>query len=1001
MLSLTVLMALPGTYTSVRAVNQSGPTRYSPFGPFTQQLILHYYSDFDVMFSNFASGQIDVSDWPLQSSTDISNFCGNANFFCLGAQPELGYFGQEINSHPPFMGKALTTPRTVSPASFTVTSTGTACGVGSGSLAVTLRNQETGSTVLDSLNTLTVRNQPSGSPSATVSDSGGSSPNGVYNVPCILAGSYSITTTVYGGTTTLTIGSNTATTGTFNVNYNSQSNVNSATKNRALLGAAVAHLLDDPEFVSSTMTDVAQAPGGYMVTAQGVTAPTGTQCYTVLPASIQSYQGCTPPPAPGGPATQTDSAECQWNNHPWLNIVGCKTGATGHDLGPYNIGDDKVAVNTAFWNPGTTLLVGGYSGVSDLRAACDDFVSMGFSVVGGSNSTDCGHVALASQLTTDPGAYAHLDAAGQHIIYYVRINFGRQQFGQVIADSLNFLFGTPQNRGGQIGFVGTVCYGPCPQYTPKYYTFTQVTAPVFEDTSASGGSPDAWQLYTAGQGFDPTSDQYFLNRNSIQTGQVCAGVPAIKPNNYDFWCDPKTDTDGAAGEFAPTLVSSGQFFQRALLDELNNAVSIPGFAFVDTFVENNGWNFQQCTTTCVNTQSSLVNTVGFGTLAGAPYYTLLNARQVPGYSAPGGSTFAPGGGNPNLIRRGFSQDTTNLSPFTFNSVWEGDVLADIFDTMLGGDPNTGGGSLQFLDWGTTSHSSSFNPNEVGCNSINGCATGVTTQVWHIRNDWKFSDGNSVTANDVAYSIIAYRDVPSSLLQGYVVNVVSAVGLDCGSGQPCKTLQVKLQGQSALFDFNIGATQFVLEKSLWAPYCGDPPVAGGTCASPTFDPMYPSANSPGIEVGSGPWSCIAPISGTGVTAGHIGGPCAETSTGALTGGAITHDGRILLSENTFMARCCPTGTSATSSSLYKISYSDHNNDGVVNILDLADVASNYGTNNAYWCNANIACTGGLVGAVNLATVAIYFGHGITTPFTPSTLVQVDPRIDPFFCPAAGC
>jgi len=215
------------------------------------------------------------------------------------------------------------------------------------------------------------------------------------------------------------------------------------------------------------------------------------------------------------------------------------------------------------------------------------------------------------------------------------------------------------------------------------------------------------------------------------------------------------------------------------------------------------------------------------------------------------------------------------------------------------------------------------------------------------------------------------------------------------------LQVKLQGQSALFDFNVGATQYVLEKSLWAPYCGDPPVAGGTCASPTFDPMYPSANSPGIEVGSGPWSCIAPISGTGVTQGHIGGPCAETASGALTGGAITHDGKILFSENTFMARCCPTGSSATSSSLYKLSYSDHNNDGAVNILDLADVASNYGTNNAYWCNTNIACTNGVVGAVNLATVAIYFGHGLTTPFTPSTLVLTDPQVDPFFCPAAGC
>src|SRR5436853_1872813 len=141
MLSLTMLMALPGTYTAVRAVNQNGPLRSSPFGPFTQQLIVHYYSDFDVMFSNFAAGQIDISDWPLQSSTDITNFCSNPNFFCFSAQPELGYFGLEINSHPVFMGKALVAPRTISAASFTTTATGTACGTGSGSLSVTLRNQ--------------------------------------------------------------------------------------------------------------------------------------------------------------------------------------------------------------------------------------------------------------------------------------------------------------------------------------------------------------------------------------------------------------------------------------------------------------------------------------------------------------------------------------------------------------------------------------------------------------------------------------------------------------------------------------------------------------------------------------------------------------------------------------------------------------------------------------------------------------------------------------------
>ena len=984
-----MLMVLPGTYSPVRGAPQSGPTKFAPFGPFTQQMIIHYYSDFNIMFQHFQNGEIDISDWPLQSSSDIGTFCNNTDLYCTTAQAELGIFQQEINSHTPFMGIPLFQARTVSPATFVTTSTAVACSIGFGSLSISLFNLENNTLVKDSLNTLTASNQPSGTPSATVSDSGGSTPNGVYIVPCILAGTYRLSSSVYGGTVTVSIASNTLTTGTFNVNWNSPSSFK-PTQARTLLGAAIGHLFDDPEFVSSYFGSVAQAPCGYAVLSQGVTCPT---------------------------QAQTDFAECQFGNHPWLNIVGCSAGATGHDISPYNIADDAISASSEWWNTGGAAVgvVKGYSGHDDLRAACDDFVSMGLTLT--PSGTDCNAVANAAAGTADPGSYPHLVTAGTgHILDYIRTAPGRQQFGQIVADTLDFLFGTPMDRSGNVGFVGTVCYGACPQYTPRWYTFTQVNPCVFEDTPASGGSPDCWQLYTAGQSLDPTPDQFFLNRNTINTGQTCAGVPAIKPNNYDFWCNPQSDTWSNAGEFATTLTLSGQFFQRELLNEITNAAQLPGFSFVDTFVENNGWNYQQCPGTgspCANTQASLVTTTGQGTLAGGAYWTLLNARQVPGYNpcaitgAPlNCNSYWPGctgtctSANPNLIRRGFSQDTTNLSPFTFNSAWEGDFLSSVFDTMLEANPNTGGGNVQFIDWGTTSHGSRFNPNEIGCNTINGCAIGVTTQTWHLRNDWKFADGNDVKATDVAYSLTAYRDVPSSLLQGYVINLVSATGLDCGPAQPCKTLQVKLQGQGALFEYNIGATQFVLEKSLWAPYCGDPPIPGGTCASATFDPMYPSKSSPGIEVGTGPWACISPISGPGVSGGHIGGPCAETAAGVLTGGAIVTDGRILLSENTNFVRCCPNGPSAISSSLYAISYADFNNDGVVNILDLAAVASAYNTGDLYWCNPNVACTGGLVGSVNLATVAIYFGHGITTPYTPQTLIGVDPQIDPFFCTSTG-
>src|SRR5713101_6507099 len=92
MLSLTMLMALPGTYTNVRAVDQSGPTPWSPFGPQTPQLIIHFYSDFGAMFSAFAGGQIDITDWPIETSSDFTAFCGNADMFCTSRAGGLSAF---------------------------------------------------------------------------------------------------------------------------------------------------------------------------------------------------------------------------------------------------------------------------------------------------------------------------------------------------------------------------------------------------------------------------------------------------------------------------------------------------------------------------------------------------------------------------------------------------------------------------------------------------------------------------------------------------------------------------------------------------------------------------------------------------------------------------------------------------------------------------------------------------------------------------------------------
>jgi ABC-type transport system substrate-binding protein len=852
-------------------------------------------------------------------------------------------------------------------------SLGVGCTTGFGQLTIHLQNQEQGNAIiLDPLNKITIANQPSGTPSVTVGDSGGSNPTGTYVFPCVIAGNYKITSSVYGTnspcsvaapTSCVTIGSSQSITATFQAGWNSLSNKQPSTAG-VYVGQALAHLLDKPSFVQGFFGNFATYDDEQVSPSQNV---------------LNLF---------------SKTAECV--DHPWFNPC--------NPVSAYNFVSDNIAGGSEWWTQagGANGVVAGYSGVADLRAACDDFVKAGFTVVNGVNATDCGDVALASQGSTPPAsaAYPHLSNNGQQIIFMLRSATGRAQFGITIADSINFLFGTPNN--------GATFPSQTPQCTVTYYlsgcllkfvSYFQSVC-VFRDTCN-------WNLYTGGWGLNIIGDQFYNFYLSSFASSFCGGSTGniyFIPN-YGSYCDPQLDTYAQAGETSASLAMSNQFFARAALEGALTGLTVPVWSYVSQSAALNGWNFQQCNgLACVPTESSIVNTLGEGLVAGGGYFSLLNMRQFPGYNpcaVPGApancASYAPGGGDPNLIRRGFSQDIFALSPFTASTSWELEIDGLIFESLLQANPMTGGVDGQVVDWQTTNHRSSFDPNEVGCNSINGCVTGVTTQLWQLRNDVYFQDGTPVTANDAAYTIIAYRDVPASQLQSSVLNVVSAMGLDCGPGQTCKILQVKLQGQGALFALNIGGLP-IIPKHVWAPVCGDPPVAGGTCASPTFDPM-----SQGIMIGSGPWQCVVPAGFP--NAGHVGGSCTIThpptcppgQLSCLSGQSISFGDQLLLTRYNNFVRCCPDDTS---SGLYKLSWADKYNIGVVNILDLASVASRYGQIDPYWVNSNIA-PGPTVNAVDLATVAIYFGHGITYPFLPSQLTDLDPQIDPFFCPATGC
>ena len=953
---------------TVNGLSQPLPPTWSPYGPREKILNITMYSDIQNEYTAFLSGKVDITDFPLLPSQQPPTFCAG-DIFCTPAQTALQLFDLEVNHHNSFLGVSLQAARTVAPPTLVLPASTAAgiCGTGLGQLTVNLQNQEQANApVLDSLNKLTITSQPSVTSSATATDSGGSQPTGTYVFPCVVAGTYKISSSVYDSTAPCSstqptscafIGSNQAVTVTLRVNWNSPSTVE-PTQAGVYIPRALAHLLDKPSFAANSP-----------LSGRGI------------------YDDEWTSPAQNLPNNFPVTAECV--DHPWFNPCS--------PVSAYNFVSDSLGGGSEWWTqPGTSAGVSlGYSGVADLRAACDDFVRAGFVVVGGANSTDCGSVALASQGSTAPSGYAHLSNNGHQIFVILRSDAVRKAYGQIIADSINFLFGTPNN--GQT-FPNqtpqcTVTYGG-PGCNTYYLGLSTILSCVFETPilSALDGCPAPWNLYTAGYGLDAFADQLFVYAYSSSASGVCGGSPEHYFANYFFYCDPQFDTDANAGEFSPTSAQAYQFFARAAVTGALNGLPLPVYTPIGVYSALAGWDTQTACG-CASSQSSLVPVLGNGFAAGSGYWSFLNMRQIPGF-VPSNPAYKPGGGNPDLIRRGFSQDIDSLSPFNAYSPQDLEVISLIYDSLLQPNPLTLGTDGQFMDWQTLAHTSVYSPSEVSCNSLNGCVTGTTTTIWHLRSDLMFQDGTRLTADDVVYTILAYRDVPSGYFQYNVLPVSSAVALNP------TTIQVKLQGNAFNAVTNLGSIP-IIPAHIWEPICG--PIVNGTipsgpssnCANPTFDPM-----SQGIMIGDGPWQCVVPSGFP--NAGHVGGSCnilggCQPPAQCLGGQTATFPGYIILNRYGGYLRCCPDDTS---SSLYKFSWADKFNEGRVTIRDIADVALHWQQTDPYWVNSNIA-PGNTVNIQDLSVVALYWQVGITGTIPWQQMKGIDPQIDPFFCPNTGC
>src|SRR6267143_3725124 len=453
---LAVMMIFPSTLPRVRGVPSNGNNYWSAFGPRVDNLQYKVYSDFAGMFTDLQNGQLDYTDWPAQPG-DLSSYINNPDFFVTLPQSPGGVFELDINHMDPLFHVASATDSwqenriAGTPALVSLgTSACVGCPPSSFHLTVQLQNlEESNAVIKDSGNRISVSISGTTSPIVVRADDGGTSPVGNYTIGFLSdasgVSSYVFTTNIYKGSATLF----TATSATPNclnqqsctyalrVNYNSGSKVKPSTSGSDM-ARAITHLLNKPQFLNGPyFTPLGSKP---LAVCDDALASPAENLFT------GSASNCDPSSsAPNAVLT----AECSD-----ANIATLLT-ASGLSCAPASLYDLKSnivngsascaigSVGISCFPSQSTSPPTGYASNVDLAAACIYFVEAGFTTTAtGTVVQQCQTVAAGTAHLVNPGGSCNPTTAVGCVVVYIRTHPPRRAFGTIIADEINYLFGT-------------------------------------------------------------------------------------------------------------------------------------------------------------------------------------------------------------------------------------------------------------------------------------------------------------------------------------------------------------------------------------------------------------------------------------------------------------------------------------------------------------------------------------------------------------------------------
>jgi hypothetical protein len=525
------------------------------------------------------------------------------------------------------------------------------------------------------------------------------------------------------------------------------------------------------------------------------------------------------------------------------------------------------------------------TGSPDFCAAADHMIAAGIAT--GKTAGSCVLTGVVA------GVFAH------PLRFMIRNNDPRRlAFGNGLMDAVNRLMG------------GTAV-------TPTYGNINQIGFPiVFSDPP--DGALDDWDGYTYGFSLgSPYPDHLYGTYNRIGASNLCGGPQSGSPNDAQFVCIPALDSATLAAAQSPDASTFKANTLNAYTVWGANAVDIPVFA-------------PAIRIPALRSAGGLVNAKGFG---------YNNAFSVDfghqGTYSPLNSLYQFGNGDPHTLRYGQASGTQELNIFKAQTVWEFQLLVQIYDTLLTASPVQPGNILCEM-------CVTYGPKPTIDTS------GNSHFLVELRQDLRWQDGVPVTASDVKFSWLNFRDsAPTTVGGSYPGLLKDIVVLDNTH------LDIQWFGQS--ISYPVFMENFIIPQHLWDS--GDNFYGQGVGhvdpakAVNTFDPL-----TSGILVGSGPFACISVFASD---SGKVGTGCASNSDGSRAGQNLGPGATALLQAFDFVKQPgaadpflqfqrtydntwgTGTGVAAESGLLQEFKYADSNKDAQITVSDLASVASCFG------------------------------------------------------------